>query len=442
MNMMNALMNFNPKRTAAGLLTLMIMMTVGFTGCTDAPTANEDFNSKNFQISVIETDPIDQQEASEVRQNVRKNQNDTIAVEPEETVVVIRNRYPNAEILGIELDYDREDLNYEVIVRREGKVYVIVIDPETGEITEEREIEEHFYLTTITVVNNITVKVEDACNEAREESDGDVVEVVLEEVDGAPTYIIIILTERNTYVTVYVDAKSGKKKKIKDEKCEKKKKKYDDDDDDDDDDDKCKKHKHKKKKGRGHYRHGNGHGYGHHYHCHCACDCDDDDDEENGGGTLVDSIQVIGADSARNLIAENFATDTANVSAPVAEARIENGDTIAYYDAVVEIDSNRYEVRLNARNGDLVEVTQTAGDLESGEYTPPTVDNGATTLVPLSTARTAALAEVPGTVMGWTLAYDATAAAWLYTFRIEETGTTTEKKVRVDASTGVYLDTI
>ncbi len=421
MNTMKERLNIDVKRVGTGLLALMMMVTVGFTGCTDAPTANDGFDGKNFEITVIETDPIDAQEASEVRANVRNNQSDTIRVEPSDVVVVIRNRYPNAEVLGVELDYDRDDLNYEVVIRREGKVYVIVVNRETGEIEDEKEIEEHFYPTTVTIVNNITIKVKEACNTAREVADGEVVEVVIEEIDGEPTYIIIILTQQNTYVTVYVDAKSGKKKKLKDEKCKKH-------------DHKEHKHKHKHKKGRGHYRHGNGHGYGHYYHCDCECD-------DDGGQQLIDSIEVVGADSARGIIAANFATDTANVSVPTVEARIENGDTIAHYDAVVEIDSNRYEVRLDARTGQLVEVTQTAGDFESGDYTPPTVDS-TLTLVNLTVARTAALTEVPGSVKGWTLAYDQTAAAWLYTFRIEESGATTEKMVRVNAATGLYLDTI
>lgn len=423
MNMMKDRMSIDMRRAGAGLLALMVMMTVGFTGCTDAPTANDGFDGKNFQITVIETEPIDAQEASEVRANVRKNQSDTIVVEPNDVVVVVRNRYPNAEVLGVKLDYDRDDLNYEVVIRREGKVYVIVVNRQTGEIEEEKEIEEYFYPTTITIINNVTVKVKDACNTARTTAAGDVVEVTLEEIDGEATYIIIILTQHNTYVTVYVDAKSGKKKKLKDEKCKKH-------------DHKHHKHDHKhKKKGRGHhYRHGHGHGYGHYYHCDCECD-------DDGGQTLVDSIEIISADSARGIIAANFATDTANVSVPTAEARIENGDTIANYDAVVEIDSNRYEVRLNARTGQLVEVTQTAGDFENGEYAPPTVDSSLT-LVTLTVARTAALVQVPGTVKGWSLAYDQTAAVWLYTFGIKESGATTEKTVRVNAATGIYLDTI
>ena len=119
---------------------------------------------------------------------------------------------------------------------------------------------------------------------------------------------------------------------------------------------------------------------------------------------------------------------------------IRNGDTLAWYDAVIEIDSNRYEVRYDARSRTIVKVTQTDGDFDNGEYTPPTI-NG-TTLVLLSVARLAALTEVPGTVTGWSLEYDATEAAWLYTFEIEDATTSETKTVRVNAQTGLYLDTI
>ena len=87
---------------------------------------------------------------------------------------------------------------------------------------------------------------------------GDCVEVNLEEIDGKATYVIVILTQDNRYVTLYIDADSGRERKLKDDgKCS-------------DGDD-----KHKNKRGRGHYRHGNGKGYGHRWHCHCECTDDD-----------------------------------------------------------------------------------------------------------------------------------------------------------------------
>lgn len=453
METMHDRMTMNGLKMIAFSAIMMLAATFGFTGCGDALTDPGDGSGVGFgsNATVQVSDPVSAQEAQEVRANVRANQDDSIAVEPDEVQTIVIQIYPDAEVLGIHLDYDREELNYECVVRSGGKVYVVVIDPETGEVESEEEIEDYHYTGEVKVKEKVKVKVKDACDRGREiVKDGDVVETNLENVEGQPTYIIVILTQQNTYVTIYIDAETGKERKLKDaDRCSK-----DDDDDDDDsagdddgDDDEeirggdCG-DRHKHKKGRGHYRHGKGKGWGHHYHCDCHCECDDDDDDDGGSDTtnVLDSIEVASRDTVRLELAAAFNTDTANVMVDSIDVDIRNGDTLAWYDAVIEIDSNRYEVRYDARSRTIVKVTQTDGDFDNGEYTPPTI-NG-TTLVLLSVARLAALTEVPGTVTGWSLEYDATEAAWLYTFEIEDATTSETKTVRVNAQTGLYLDTI
>ena len=114
-------------------------------------------------------------------------------------------------------------------------------------------------------------------------------------------------------------------------------------------------------------------------------------------------------------------------------------DSTATYATVVENGEDRYEVTLDAETGALISVKQTAGDFENGEFTPPTTADGKT-LVPLSTARTAALLQLTGTMKSWTLERNETEARWVYLFEIEDTSTSTVKTVRVDAETGLFID--
>ncbi len=425
------------------ILACCALATVILTGCSDTITEPNSSNilSLGNTATIYVSDPVPASEAEEVRANIRQNANDTVAVQVDELETIILNIYADAEILGIHLDYDRDDLNYECVVRSGGKIYVIVISPETGEVKEKKEIKEYFYSGTVKVKNK--VKIRQACDRAEEIADGDVVEANIEEIEGEPTYIIIIITNTNRYVTIYIDANTGKEKKLKDEeKCGK----HDDDEDDidsddddgdDDGDDKadkdCDRHKDKKGKGRGHYRHGKGKGYGHHFHCHCRCHCDDDDDDDGGNS---DSLQVITKDSVRIIVEGMFGVD----STAVGEITLNVADdSTATYATVVENGEDRYEVTLDAETGALISVKQTAGDFENGEFTPPTTADGKT-LVPLSTARTAALLQLTGTMKSWTLERNETEARWVYLFEIEDTSTSTVKTVRVDAETGLFID--
>lgn len=422
----------NVKRLMIYLMMVVVasgyMMTM--TGCSDATSPATPTNENGFGVNatVEVSDEIDMTEANEVRVLVRQNADDSIAVEAEEVIAIVLRNLGDAEVLGLHLDYDRDELNYECVVRKNGKVYVIVVDPGTGEVKEQKEVDEYYYTGTI-VINVDVVKVRRACDRAREIVDGDVVEANLEEVEGEPTYIIIILTPDNRYVTLYLDARTGKEKKLKDEKrC-----KNDDNDSidvgngDDVHSGEC--DRHKNKKGRGHYRHGKGKGYGHYFHCHCDCECDDNG---NGGG---DSVTVIVKDSARVILGDWFSD-----SAEIGEIELEKEDSTAFYVTVVEEGDDRYEVTMDAETGAFVSVTQTDGDVENGEFEPPTVDG--VTLVTLSEARLAALAELTGTIQTWTLERNKAEGRWVYVFTVEETATTTVKTVRVDAETGLFIEII
>ncbi|HVK39244.1 MAG TPA: PepSY domain-containing protein [Candidatus Kapabacteria bacterium] len=410
----------------AGALAACVLTAGVLTGCSDnaASPLPPDTDPLGNNATIQTSDPVSPQEANDVRNNVRKNADDSIAVQPDEAAETARKEYPNAEVYSVNLDYDRDSVNYECIVKSGGKYYVVVIDPQTGEVIDKDEVDEDkvAYITVI-IIRPQTVKVKDAKERAKKVVNGDCVEINLEEVDGRTTYVIVILTQDNRYVTVYIDAESGRERKLKDDgKCS-------EDDDDDDDGD-----KHKNKRGRGHYRHGNGKGYGHKYHCHC--ECTDDDGQE-----IPDSLNVIKIDSARSIVRTMVDSTT------ISNVKLVTQDTAnVYYDVTFNRDSSVYLVRLDAKTGRFISATQTGGrfDSTSYEFRPPVVSDssGTDTLVALSVARTAATAQVIGPVIGWKLEFDTTENKWVYTFTIRETATNTEKKVLVDAVTGVYIRTI
>lgn len=263
MNTMSDLMN--PRRYAIGATTFLLALVVaaGMSGCGNQPAAPD--SAIVSEGTVLKSDPVSDEEAGEVRANAWKNQTVRLVVQPADIIPFLQRLFDNVEILGINLDYDRSDLRYECVIREGKKLFLVVIDPEDGAVVEKREIDESTatYTTTITVITNISITVNQACERGRGVAPGDVVEANLELVDGKATYIIVILTSENRYITLFIDAKSGKEKKLKG--CKEKKLKDDECDDDD--------HHHKHKKGRGHYRHGKGKGYGHyHHHHHCHCD--------------------------------------------------------------------------------------------------------------------------------------------------------------------------
>jgi uncharacterized membrane protein YkoI len=399
-------------RSMAGALAACVMTAGVLTGCSDnaASPLPPDSDPLGNNATVRTSDPVSQQEANEVRTNARANANDTIIVQPHEAAETARGQYPNAQVYSINLDYDRDSVNYEVVVKSNGRYYVVVVDPQTGQVIDKYEIrEEQVGSDTVIVVRVVTIKVKEARDRAVRIVNGDCVEINLEEIEGRPTYVIIVLTPDNRYVTLYIDADTGRQRKLKDDgEC-----------DDDGDGD-----RHKNKKGRGHYRHGNGKGYGHRYHCHCEC-TDDDGQQIPRNMISVDSARVI----VRSMID----------SATINHARLEIRDTTnATYELRVTRDSNVYVFRLNAITGALIEASQTGGrfDSTSHEFQPRVQGD---TLVALSVARVAAVAQLVGTVEGWKLAYDQAEAKWIYTFRIRETATGTRKEVLVDAKTGTFI---
>lgn len=394
---------------ALGVATLLTVLV----GCSDNSTgpAPTDQNPPGTNASVVISDPVSQAEADSVRDNVQQNSRDTIIIQIDDAIIRALSQMAGAEVLGIHLDYDREDdADYECVVRQNGRVYVVVIDPRTGNVEKKEELNDTAYhYPGVIVVRPIKVKVKDAQRRAREISDGDVVECNVENVDGEPTYIVVILTRDNRYVTVYIDGETGKEKKVKN-------------------DGGCDDEKKKKKKGRGHYRHGRGHGYGHRHHCHCECD---DDGNGGGGDTTEVRDSVITQDSARTIVRGMF-TD----SMTVLETKLETvNDSTAFYNFKLQRDSARYELVLNAYTGGFVSIKQTAGNADSTEFVPSVKGD---TLVKLSVARAAAIAQLAGAVQTWKLEYDAAEAKWVYTFEIKP-AVGDNKQVVVDAKTGLFI---
>lgn len=420
-----------------GMFAFVLMLTsLLVTGCSDNTTdpGSPDIDPLAADASAEVGDTVTRAEADSVRTNVQRNQADSNIVSIDTCISNVRSEYPGCEVLGVNLDYDSDTLTYEVVIRENGRTYVVSCDPETGEVRNRREVRNAYYTETIVITRVIHV------NRARERSRqyvrGEVVEVNLENIDGRPTYVIVILTSRNEYVTIYVDAENGTGRRVSERSCSN----TNDNDDGDDDDDNGRK---KKKHGRGHYRRHHGHdddersprGYGHRWHCHCTCE----DDGGNNGGDSTLIRRAISADSAKALVRSYVD------SATVTETRLNvlNDSTISYT-IKLQRDSNTYEVKLNALNGVFTEAMQTGGNMDSSEFRPPVIRRDSVTvdsLVVLSVARTAAVTQFPGRVVGWTLKYDATEAKWIYTFEIQP-ATGDRKKVLVDAKTGAYIRTI
>ncbi len=265
------------------LLFPILLFAAGLASCGGDVASSLDRDSispfgQSGTSPAVASDPVDEKEATEVRENIEQNEATPIRLEASDIEKIIRRLHAEAELLGLHLDYDRDKLRYECLVRKGDRVIIIVIDPQTGKVEEEREAEDYYYTTTINVTQ-INVDVRYACNRAQSRAGGSIVEVNVEEIDGSATYVIVLITRDNRYVTIYIDARTGFERKIKrDKECKKKK-----DEKEVGKKKKCKHHAHghKHKKGRGHYRHGKGHGYGHGYHCTCDCDCDNEEKEDD-----------------------------------------------------------------------------------------------------------------------------------------------------------------
>lgn len=397
---------------------LMLMASI-ITGCSDSSTdpGTPDVDPMAADASAEVSDPVNQSEGDSVRNNVRRNQADSNVVSIDTTIIIVRNANPGCEVLGVNVDYDSDTLTYDCIIRENGRVYVVKVDAKTGKIKEKKEIANYYY-TQVIVIREI-IHVHEARERSRQYVRGDVVEVNLENIDGRPTYVIVVLTRDNRYVTIYIDAENGSGRRVGNGECS---------GGHDDDDGHGKK---KKKHGRGHYRHGKGHGYGHEYRCHCEC-------SDNPGGDTT-TVNVIKVDSARSIVRSYID------SSVVSEVRLDSlNDSTFFYVVKSNRDSNTYEFRINAINGVFISAKQTGGNIDSSEFRPPTIRRDSATvdsLVTLSAARTAAKAQFPGTVTAWSLEYDTTEAKWVYTFEIQP-ASGDKKKVLVDAVTGAYIRTI
>lgn len=405
-------------RSLLGAFAACLITAGALTGCSDnaASPLPPDTDPLGNNATVETSDPVSPQEANEVRTNAQKHANDSIVVQPNDAATTARSEYPGCDVMSVNLDYDRDTLYYEVIVRSNGKYYIVKIDPQSGDVIEKSELDaDKVKIINVIIIRQTTVKVKEAKDRATKVIKGDCIEVNLEEIDGRQTYVIIILTSDNRYVTVYVDGETGRERKLNESTtCDQK-----DSDKDSDSDGPGR----KDKKGRGHYRHGQGKGYGHKYHCHCECT-----DDDNKG--IPDSLLTI--DSAKAI------TRTMIDSVTFEKVQLSVLDTTSVYDLTLSRDSNTYVLRLNAKTGALVEASQTGGNFDSSEFRPRVTGD---TLVALSVARTAAIAQVIGTIQGWKLSYSIPDAKWIYVFTIKETSSSSVKKVVVDAKTGVYMRT-
>ncbi|KXK51986.1 MAG: PepSY domain-containing protein [Chlorobi bacterium] len=409
-------------RTRSGLMIIAIALTALLASCSDPATSPDSISTSGYDGTVATSDPVSKAEADSVRANADRFWADSTLFTIDQVIQIIRARYHNAEILGINLNTDQDQRVYEVVIRTGGQVIVVVINNNSGHVTATEPITNYYYPASI-VITQPCVDIRIIRHKLKVQFDGEVVECNMQEIENRATYVIVIITREHRYVTIYIDAHTGKPCKVDD-----------DDDDDDDNGHDCDNHdgKHKHKKGRGHYRHGKGHGYGHHYHHHCDCDHDDDDDDHGHDSDSCQSdstavgVAIITRDSAQTIAAGMF--DSAQVT--TTHLRVQS-DSVIWYTVSMKRDSNTYKLTIDARTGMLVAVEQESGDFNSGEFTPTHTDPA---LIPLSQARAAALANTPGNVTDWTLEQES--GKWVYAFAIAPTNGGPATHVVVDAQSG------
>jgi uncharacterized membrane protein YkoI len=392
----------------------MIALGSFITGCSDSATdPGQSTNTPPASDATVEvSDPVSAGEANSVRQNVQQTSQDSVVITPQQAATTASAGNAGATVLGVNLDYDQNVLAYEVIIRTGNRIRLVVIDPKTGQIRQQTDIANAYYITILVLTPNV-IRPSDASNDAKHLVDSSVVvENNLEQIDGRPTYVVILLRSDNRYVTIYLDAETGKQRKISDK------------DDCDGEGD-----THANHRGRGHYRHGNGHGYGHHFHC-LFPDNGGNDGGNGGQGQLPSGIITI--DSARAIVRA-----MSHDSITFVRTQIELGkdSTVWYEFAYVKADSSRYEVTLDAFTGSVVRYSQTSGNFTVGDLIPTVKGDS---LVALSVARTAALAAYAGTIQSWTLEKNTTEAKWVYTFEVKS-ATGVQKDVLIDAKTGTLI---
>lgn len=395
----------------SSILTVGILALGSFlAGCADNSTGpGKDTTAipPGSDATVQVSDPVPADEAASVQSNVQTTSRDTTIISPQQAAAIAQSQNPSAQLVGVNLDYDQSTLVYECILRSSGRTQLVLIDPKTGAVLGKSDIANAYY-TTVLVINPTFIQINEVRRKTQQMTGGTMVESNLEQIDGRPTYVVILLNSDRRYVTLYLDAESGHERKISDE-----------------DPTIGSGDLHKNKRGRGHYRHGKGHGYGHNFHCLFP------DDDHNGGGGAQLPGGVITIDSARTIV-RGMSSDS--IAIVKTQIDIGNDSTVSYQITYAAKDSSIYQVTLDGYTGSLVEIRQTAGNFTTNDLVPKVKGD---TLVALSVARTAALAAYAGTVKGWSLAYDKGASMWVYTFDVN--GASGDKNVLINAKTGVLI---
>lgn len=242
-------MNAMPQFVRRSLVAAALLSPLFAVGCKEEPV------DQPQPMSVLYSEPIATIEADSVRGAVGRTSQDTNIIATSQAAQTAQAEYPGSDMLGINLNYDTEDsLVYECVVRHEARYYVVVINPYTGTVVRSTQTDSAYY-NEIIVPHLIVFDVRAIIRQIRTlMPNAMTVECNMEQIENRPTYVVIMLTGDNRYAILFIDAQTGKERRLTFDG-------YCNDDD-----------KHKNKKGKGHYRHGKGHGYGHYYHCNCDCD--------------------------------------------------------------------------------------------------------------------------------------------------------------------------
>jgi len=224
------------------------LLTATFTvGCKEDPVDQPE------PIAVVYTDPVSTSEADSVRAMIQQHESDTNLIPTSQAADTAQMAYPGGSIVGINLNYDSDTLVYECVVRQDKKYYIVIINPLTGRIVRTGTTDSAYY-AEIVVPRMLVIDIRSILRQVRGLLPRAVtVECNVEQIENRPTYVVIMLDRDNRYAILFIDAQTGKERRLEFNGL-------------------CRDDRHKDKKGRGHYRHGRGRGYGHYYHCHCDCD--------------------------------------------------------------------------------------------------------------------------------------------------------------------------
>src|SRR5688500_14876872 len=119
-------MHYISQFRSIGVFAFILMLTASIlTGCSDNSTdpGSPDVDPLAADASAEVSDEVSTSEGDSVRNNARRNAGDSTNVALDSCITNVREENPGCEVLGANVDYDRDTAaSYVVIIRQDGKV--------------------------------------------------------------------------------------------------------------------------------------------------------------------------------------------------------------------------------------------------------------------------------------------------------------------------------